>query len=79
MSGGFDTETRKWLVAGRVQGVGYRAFAARTGRGLGLVHTQDMATAADWVEAGRLRPRDVVAAELPARYGYVLSPAAARA
>ena len=50
-----------------------------TGRGLGLVHTQDMATAADWVEAGRLRPRDVVAAELPARYGYVLSPAAARA
>ncbi len=36
MSGGFDTETRKWLVSGRVQGVGYRAFAARTGRGLGL-------------------------------------------
>ena len=42
------------------------------------MHTQDMATAADWVEAGRLQPRDVVAAELPARYGYVLSPAAAR-
>ncbi len=36
MSGGFDTEARRWLVSGRVQGVGYRAFAARTARGLGL-------------------------------------------
>lgn len=36
MSGGFDAETRKWFVSGRVQGVGYRAFAARAGRGLGL-------------------------------------------
>lgn len=36
MSGGFDSESRRWLVSGRVQGVGYRAFAARTARGLGL-------------------------------------------
>ena len=36
MSGGFEAEARRWLVSGRVQGVGYRAFAARTARGLGL-------------------------------------------
>jgi acylphosphatase len=36
VSGGFETEARRWLVSGRVQGVGYRAFAARTARGLGL-------------------------------------------
>ena len=36
MCGGFDAEARLWLVSGRVQGVGYRAFAARTARGLGL-------------------------------------------
>ena len=36
MSGGFEVEARRWLVSGRVQGVGYRAFAARTARGLGL-------------------------------------------
>jgi len=36
VSTGFETEVRRWLVSGRVQGVGYRAFAARTARGLGL-------------------------------------------
>lgn len=36
MSSGFETQARRWLVSGRVQGVGYRAFAARTARGLGL-------------------------------------------
>lgn len=36
MSGGFENEARRFLVSGRVQGVGYRAFAARTARGLGL-------------------------------------------
>lgn len=36
MTGGFEPEARRWLVSGRVQGVGYRAFAARTARGLGL-------------------------------------------
>lgn len=43
--------------------------------GLGLVHTQDMTVAADWVEAGRWQPEAVLAAELPARYGFVRSPA----
>ena len=33
---GFETEKRAWVVSGRVQGVGYRAFAARAARALGL-------------------------------------------
>jgi hypothetical protein len=46
--------------------------------GLGLVHTQDMGLAAEAVEQGRWVPQAVRAAELPARYGHVLSPASAR-
>jgi len=45
-----------------------------TDMGLGLVHTQDMGAVADAVEQGRWTPEPVRAAELPARYGYVLSP-----
>lgn len=33
---GFERETRRWTVSGRVQGVGYRAFAALSARALGL-------------------------------------------
>lgn len=44
--------------------------------GLGLVHTQDVGLAADAIEAGRWQPETVVAADLPARFGYVMSPAA---
>ena len=44
--------------------------------GLGLVHTQDVGIAADAIEAGRWTPEQVQAADLPARYGYVTSPAA---
>lgn len=36
MTDGFGSGARRWVVSGRVQGVGYRAFAARTARGLGL-------------------------------------------
>ena len=43
--------------------------------GLGLVHTQDMGIAAEAVEQGRWQPEPVQAAALPARYGYVTSPA----
>lgn len=43
--------------------------------GFGLVHTQDIVQASEAVEAGRWRPQDVRAAELPARFGYVMSPA----
>ncbi len=46
-------------------------------RGLALVHTQDMHLAADRVERGEWVPREVQARELPARYGYVPSPARA--
>lgn len=45
-----------------------------TDLGLGLVHTQDMAAAADGVEAGRWAPQDCLAAELPARFGFIRQP-----
>ena len=35
-SGGWSLATRRFLVTGRVQGVGYRAFAARAARALRL-------------------------------------------
>lgn len=44
--------------------------------GLGLVHSQDMHLAADWVEQGRWLPQECLAAELPQRFGFVLSPQA---
>ena len=45
-----------------------------TDLGLGLVHSADMALAADAVEAGRWVPRDMRASELPARHTFVQSP-----
>ncbi|MBO9516287.1 MAG: DUF2946 family protein [Variovorax sp.] len=44
--------------------------------GLGLVHTQDVALAADAIEQGRWQPEEVRAADLPVRFGFVPSPAA---
>ena len=44
--------------------------------GFGLVHTLDVALAADAVEQGLWVPQEVPARELPARFGYVCSPAA---
>jgi acylphosphatase len=35
-SGGWSLSARRFVVAGRVQGVGYRAFAARAARALHL-------------------------------------------
>lgn len=35
-SGGWDGAARRWTISGRVQGVGYRAFAARVARALRL-------------------------------------------
>jgi len=46
--------------------------------GAGLVHSLDMELAGDEVEAGRWRPRTVPFTELPARFGYCLSPATLR-
>lgn len=48
-----------------------------TDRGVGLVHTQDMVQASEAVESGRWQPQDVRADELPARFGFVRSPARA--
>lgn len=45
-----------------------------TALGIGLVHTNDMALAADAVDAGRWEPRPVLAAELPGTWGFVRSP-----
>ena len=52
-----------------------RLFLA-TDLGLGLVHTLDMSTAAEAVERGTWTPLEVDFDELPARFGYRLSPAA---
>jgi hypothetical protein len=46
--------------------------------GFGIVHTLDVVVAADAIEQGRWVPTDVLAAELPARYGYVTSPESRR-
>jgi len=48
----------------------------QTALGLGLVHTQDVALAADEVEAGRWTPVTVRADALESRFGYVASPQA---
>ena len=45
--------------------------------GFGLVHTLDMNAAADAVEAGLWSPLTLAFGEMPARFGYCLSPAAA--
>lgn len=46
----------------------------QTNLGFGLVHTQDVALAAELVESGRWAPQEEPAAELPTRHGYVRSP-----
>lgn len=49
-----------------------------TDLGLGLVHTLDIAQAADAIEQGTWQPQQVAAQELPTRFGYVTSPAGAQ-
>ena len=44
--------------------------------GFGLVHTNDMLVASDAVEQGRWTPKEQGFAEMPAQWGYVLSPQA---
>lgn len=46
--------------------------------GFGLVHTLDVAQAADAIEQGLWTPENVRSDELPQRFGYVPSPAALR-
>jgi hypothetical protein len=45
-----------------------------TDAGFGLIHTQDVDLAACAVEAGLWHPLDMRSAELPTRFGYVVSP-----
>ena len=47
-----------------------------TDLGFGLVHSQDIVHAAEAVEQGLWVPAEVLAADLPARFGYVRSPKA---
>lgn len=47
-----------------------------TDQGFGLVHSMDMALAADEVEAGRWQPGEMAFADMAGHFGYVLSPAA---
>jgi hypothetical protein len=47
--------------------------------GLGLVHTLDVGLAADAVQNGLWVPQEVLAAELPQRFGFVPSPQARQA
>ena len=46
------------------------------GEAFGLVHTLDMAAAAEAVEAGRWVPQECHSEEMPQRFGYVLRPRA---
>ena len=48
-----------------------------TALGFGLVHTQDMLQAAEAIEQGLWVPQEVLARDLPNRFGYVRSPEAA--
>ena len=45
-----------------------------TEQGFGLVHTQDVLQAADFIEAGLWVPQEMHMRELPQRFGYVRSP-----
>lgn len=47
-----------------------------TDLGFGLVHSLDMAQAADVIEQGHWEPQEVRAEELPQRFGFVRSPQA---
>ncbi len=49
-----------------------------TDLGLGLVHTSDVTLAADLIEAERWPVMEMHSADLPARFGYVLSPAGSK-
>ncbi|HEX4510209.1 MAG TPA: DUF2946 family protein [Burkholderiaceae bacterium] len=52
-----------------------RIFLA-TDRGFGIVHTQDVEDAANAIEAGLWRPREMAFEDMPRRFVYVLSPQA---
>ncbi|MFM6992669.1 MAG: DUF2946 family protein [Rhodoferax sp.] len=67
---GLETEYQQCLLdeTGRVY--------LHTPLGLGLVHSLDVALAAQCIEAGHWSPQEVLAAELPERFHFVRSPQA---
>lgn len=74
------------IAAHSGQGADYRSSMVdeygwlylETSIGWGLVHTQDMALAADLVESAQWTPENVMRHALPARFGCVLSPQSTR-
>jgi Protein of unknown function (DUF2946) len=61
------TQIEAWLdEAGRLY--------LNTGLGFGIVHSQDMIDASHAIEAGLWAPRELRFEQMPARFGYVLSP-----
>jgi hypothetical protein len=63
-----------------------RCFMDEAGRlfletdlGFGLIHTLDVPQAAQAIEQGLWVPHEIVAVDMPERFGYVQSPAAQRA
>jgi hypothetical protein len=50
----------------------------QTNLGFGLVHTLDVAQAAEAIEEGLWIPEEIAAGDLPRKFGYVCSPAALR-
>ncbi len=49
-----------------------------TEQGFGLVHTQDVLQAAEYIEAGLWVPQEISTQQLPERFGYVRSPQSAQ-
>ena len=74
---GFEVRTHTDLAAGEIQS----SWMDELGRlflqaeaGFGLVHTLDMADAAEAVHAGLWQPQELPFAQMPSRFGFVLQP-----
>ncbi len=70
-----------WPTAGKSAGAVQRSLVDELGHlylvtdlGIGLVHSADMALAADAVERGDWTPEPVACDALPAQFGFVRSP-----
>lgn len=74
----FEVEAHTGQLAGDVQAVWLdetgRLFL-KTALGFGVVRSLDMDAAADAVEAGLWVPQEMLFAEMPVRFGYLLNPA----
>jgi len=77
-TGGWRIQTHTGLDAGRVEAALLdelgRLFLLCPEHGLGIVRSPDMDAAADWLAEAPLTLQDVLFADLPGRFGYLLSP-----